>query len=136
MPVKLEARREAIHYRRQQTGDELVAVEGVDLRVGTGDFVSIVGPSGCGKTTLLNAVDGLLPVAAGSLLLDDREITAPGPDRAIVFQQPSLLPWRTVAGNVVYGLEMQHRQGRDRRETARQLIDLVGLSGFADSWPS
>jgi len=136
MPVKLEARRVAIHYRRQRTGDALVAVEGVDLRVGTGEFVSIVGPSGCGKTTFLNAVDGLLPIAAGSLLLDDREIAAPGPDRAMVFQAPSLLPWRTVTGNVVYGLEMQRRQKRERRNIARQLIDLVGLSGFADSWPS
>jgi len=134
--VKLEARRVAIHYRRQRTGDELVAVEAVDLGVSGGEFVSIVGPSGCGKTTFLNAVDGLLPIAAGSLLLDGREITAPGPDRAMVFQQPSLLPWRTVSGNVVYGLEMQHRAGPERRDIVRQLIDLVGLSGFADSWPS
>src|SRR3989454_4952463 len=134
--VKLEARRVGIRYRRQRTGDELVAVDGVDLIVSQGEFVSIVGPSGCGKTTFLNAVDGLIPIASGSLLLDDREITAPGPDRAMVFQQPSLLPWRTVTGNVVYGLEMQRRQRRERRDIARQLIDLVGLSGFADSWPS
>ena len=136
MPVKLEARRVAIHYRRQRTGDELVAVEGVDLGVSGGEFVSIVGPSGCGKTTFLNAVDGLLPIAAGSLLLDGREVAAPGPDRAMVFQQPSLLPWRTVTGNVIYGLEMQHRAGPERRDIVRELIDLVGLSGFADSWPS
>src|SRR2546428_4234230 len=134
--VKLEARRVGIRYRRKRTGDELVAVDGVDLTVSQGEFVSIVGPSGCGKTTFLNAVDGLIPIAAGSLLLDEREITAPGPDRAMVFQQPSLLPWRTVTGNVVYGLEMQRRQRRERRDIARQLIDLVGLSGFADSWPS
>src|SRR5712691_2453979 len=134
--VKLEARRVAIHYRRQRTGDELVAVDGVSLQVGDGEFVSIVGPSGCGKTTFLNAVDGLLPVASGTLLLEGREIAGPGRDRAMVFQQPSLLPWRTVTGNVVYGLEMQRRKGAESRETARRLIDLVGLTGFADSWPS
>jgi len=134
--VKLEARRVGIRYRRQRTGDELVAVDGVDLTVSQGEFVSIVGPSGCGKTTFLNAVDGLIPIASGSLLLDDREITAPGPDRAMVFQQPSLLPWRTVMGNVIYGIEMQHRAGRESREIAKRLIDLVGLGGFAESWPS
>ena len=134
--VKLEARRVGIRYRRQRTGDELVAVDGVDLTVSQGEFVSIVGPSGCGKTTFLNAVDGLIPIASGSLLLDEREITAPGPDRAMVFQQPSLLPWRTVIGNVIYGIEMQHRAGRESREIARRLIDLVGLGGFAESWPS
>jgi NitT/TauT family transport system ATP-binding protein len=134
--VKLEARRVGIRYRRQRTGDELVAVDGVDLTVSQGEFVSIVGPSGCGKTTFLNAVDGLIPIASGSLLLDDREISAPGPDRAMVFQQPSLLPWRTVMGNVIYGIEMQHRAGRESREIAKRLIDLVGLTGFAESWPS
>ena len=134
--VKLEARRVAIHYRRQRSGLNLIAVDGVDLRVDEGEFLSIVGPSGCGKTTFLNAVDGLIPIASGSLLLDGNEISSPGPDRAMVFQQPSLLPWRTVTRNVVYGLEMQHRAGEESRKTAAGLIDLVGLQGFADSWPS
>ena len=134
--VKLEARRVAIHYRRQRSGLNLIAVDGVDLRVDEGEFLSIVGPSGCGKTTFLNAVDGLIRIASGSLLLDGNEISSPGPDRAMVFQQPSLLPWRTVTRNVVYGLEMQHRAGRESRETAARLIDLVGLQGFADAWPS
>jgi len=134
--VKLEARRVAIKYRRQSTGLDLVAVDGVDLRIDDGEFVSIVGPSGCGKTTFLNAVDGLIAIESGALVLDGREIAAPGPDRAMVFQQPSLLPWRTVTGNVLYGLEMQHRGGEESRKTAARLIDLVGLEGFADSWPS
>jgi NitT/TauT family transport system ATP-binding protein len=133
VPVKLEARQVGIRYRRQRTGDELIAVDGVDLAVAQGEFVSIVGPSGCGKTTFLNAVDGLIPIASGSLMLDGREISAPGPDRAMVFQQPSLLPWRTVSGNVVYGLELQHRSNA---KTVESLIDLVGLGGFADAWPS
>ena len=134
--VKLEARQVGIRYRRQRTGDELVAVRGVDLSVADGEFVSIVGPSGCGKTTFLNAVDGLIPLAEGSLELDGRDITAPGPDRAMVFQQPSLLPWRTVTGNITYGLEMQHRQKAESRGVAAKLVELVGLQGFADAWPS
>jgi NitT/TauT family transport system ATP-binding protein len=133
VPVKLEARQVGIRYRRQRTGDELIAVDGVDLAVAQGEFVSIVGPSGCGKTTFINAVDGLIPIVSGSLKLDGREITAPGPDRAMVFQQPSLLPWRTVSGNVGYGLELQHRPST---RTVEGLIDLVGLGGFADAWPS
>ena len=133
--VKLEARRVAIHYRRQRTGDQLVATDGVDLTIADGEFVAIVGPSGCGKTTFLNAVDGLIPLASGSLLLDGHEIVAPGPDRAMVFQQPSLLPWRTVHGNVIYGLEMQRRRGKDSQKTAEALIELVGLGGFSDAWP-
>ena len=134
--MKLEARQVGIRYRRQRTGDELVAVRGVDLSVADGEFVSIVGPSGCGKTTFLNAVDGLIPLAEGSLELDGRDITAPGPDRAMVFQQPSLLPWRTVTGNITYGLEMQHRQKAESRGVAAKLVELVGLQGFADAWPS
>ena len=72
--MKLEARRVGIRYRRQRTGDELVAVDGVDLTVSQGEFVSIVGPSGCGKTTFLNAIDGLIPIASGSLVLNDRDL--------------------------------------------------------------
>src|SRR5438874_12599021 len=115
--AKLVARGVAVEYWLPRSEALFTAVEGVDLEIDDGEFVSIVGPSGCGKTTFLNAVDGLMPVASGSLLLDDREITAPGPDRAMVFQQPSLLPWRTVRGNVIYGIEMQHRPGRESRES-------------------
>src|SRR5216110_985864 len=134
--VKLEARRVAIHYRRQRSGLNLIAVDGVDLRVDEGEFLSIVGPSGCGKTTFLNAVDGLIPIADGSLTLDGREITKPGPDRAMVFQQPGLLPWRTVLGNVIFGVEAQGAMTkREATERAKQQIELVGLKGFEDAYP-
>src|SRR6059036_4315280 len=117
--AKLAAKGVVIEYWLQRSRTLFTAVNGVDLDVRPGEFLAIVGPSGCGKTTFLNAVDGLIPIASGSLLLDEREITAPGPDRAMVFQQPSLLPWRTVIGNVIYGIEMQHRAGRESREIAR-----------------
>jgi NitT/TauT family transport system ATP-binding protein len=113
------------------------ALAGVSLDVAAGEFVSIVGPSGCGKTTLLNAVDGLLPISGGALELNGKPITRPGPDRAMVFQQASLLPWRTVLGNVVYGLELQGRMAkRERTDRAREFITLVGLAGFEDAFPT
>lgn len=113
------------------------AVENVDLELSRGDFVCIVGPSGCGKTTFLNAVAGFLPINAGSLTLDGRDIPGPGPDRAMVFQHASLLPWRNVLDNVAYGLELSKTVKRaEARERARGLLDLVGLSAAADRHPA
>lgn len=113
-----------------------LAVDNADLELARRDFVCIVGPSGCGKTTLLNAVAGFIPIQGGSLTLDGRDIPGPGPDRAMVFQDASLLPWRTVLANVTYGLELGKSMKRaEARERARDLLDLVGLSGFADKFP-
>jgi NitT/TauT family transport system ATP-binding protein len=110
-------------------------LQDVDLQVMEGEFLSIVGPSGCGKTTFLSVVDGLIPATAGTITVDGREVSAPGPDRAMVFQDASLLPWRTVLGNVVYGLECQRVPAREARERARHFIDMVGLSGFEQHYP-
>jgi len=134
--AKLAARGVVIEYWLARFDKLFTAVDGVDLEVGDGEFVAIVGPSGCGKTTFLNAVDGLIPIAAGSLTLDGREITAPGRDRAVVFQQPGLLPWRTVLGNVIFGVEAQGTMPmREATERAQQQIELVGLKGFEDAYP-
>ena len=134
--VKLRAEGVRIHYRRSRSNLPFLAVDGVDLEIRNGEFVAIVGPSGCGKTTFLNAVDGLIPISAGSLTLNGGAIKGPGRDRAVVFQQPSLLPWRTVLGNVVYGLELQRRvRRREALERCREFITLVGLEGFEDSFP-
>ena len=124
-----------IEYWLGRSRSIFTAVDGVDLAVRPGEFLAIVGPSGCGKTTFLNAVDGLQPISAGSLNLDGREITAPGPDRAMVFQQPGLLPWRTVLGNVLFGIEAQGAMGKDAVSRAKQQIELVGLQGFEDAYP-
>ncbi len=133
--MKLQARDVVVHYRRQRYGDLFLAVDGVTLDIDAGEFVAVVGPSGCGKTTFLNAVDGLLPITSGTLSLDGRQIDRPGRDRAVVFQQPSLLPWRTVIGNVIYGLELQGDRAGDARERSLGLIELVGLKGFEDAYP-
>src|SRR5206468_3815792 len=108
----------------------------IDLDVQEGELVCIVGPSGCGKTTLLNAVDGLMRTSAGRIVVDGRDVTGPGPDRAMVFQHDSLFPWRTVAANVAYGLELQGKlAAQARRERSLALVELVGLSGFAEHYP-
>src|ERR687883_2163397 len=124
--ARLNARNVTIYYWIERQNQPFLAIDGATLDVEPGEFVSIVGPSGCGKTTLLSAIDGLLPISGGQLTLDGRPITKPGPDRAMVFQQPSLLPWRNVLGNVVYGLELQGRiSKRQRQERAGELIRLV-----------
>ncbi len=133
--MKLEARDVVIHHRRQRYGDMLLAVDRVSLEIGEGEFVAIVGPSGCGKTTFLNAIDGLLPLTSGTLALNGRRIDRPGRDRAMVFQQPSLLPWRTVTRNVAYGLELQHLPKVEALATASRFVELVGLKGFEESYP-
>jgi len=135
--TKLVAKDVTIHYWLQRLNRAFLAVDSASLDVRSGEFVALVGPSGCGKTTLLNAVDGLIPITAGTLELDGRPITKPGEDRAMVFQQPSLLPWRTAVGNVIYGLELQGGLSKQAaRERALDLVKLVGLSGFEHSLPS
>lgn len=136
----LEASGVCIEYRptgrsRDTTG--VLAVQDVNLVLARTDFVCVVGPSGCGKTTFLNAIAGFLPVNAGSLRLDGRDIPGPGPDRAMVFQQASLLPWRNVLDNVTYGLELGKAMRRAQaRQRARDLLDLVGLSGAEHQYPA
>jgi ABC-type methionine transport system ATPase subunit len=119
--VKLRAIDVTIHYWIERAARPFLAVDGASIEVRSGEFVAIVGPSGCGKTTFLNAVDGLQPISGGELELNGKAIGRPGADRAMVFQQASLLPWRTVMGNVVYGLELQRRTSKqERMQRARE----------------
>ena len=135
MAVKLEARGIRLDYLRPRTTIRQAALQDVDLKVMEGEFVSIVGPSGCGKTTFLSVVDGLIPATAGTITVDGRAVSKPGQDRAMVFQDASLLPWRSVLKNVVYGLECQKVGAREARERAMYFIDMVGLSGFEQHYP-
>lgn len=111
------------------------ALKGIDLSVVEGEFVSIVGASGSGKSTLLRIIDGLLPPTNGSVYLDGKPITGPGPDRGMVFQQDSLLPWKTVAENVAYGLTLAGARFSQAEPVAQRFIDLAGLRGFESSYP-
>ena len=96
-----------------------VALTGVDLKIAKGEFLSIIGHSGCGKSTLLNIVAGLLRATTGGVLLDKEEVNEPGPDRAVVFQNHSLLPWLTVYGNVRLAVDKVH--GRTKSSATRRL---------------
>jgi NitT/TauT family transport system ATP-binding protein len=135
MIPKLEAQDIRLAYLQPRTNTQLVALDGVNLQVMNGEFVAIVGPSGCGKTTFLSVVDGLIAATGGRVMVDGEVVTRPGPDRAVVFQDASLLPWRTVLGNVRYGLECLGVGARDADARAEKLIALVGLSGFEHHYP-
>ena len=133
--TKLQAMGLRMEYYQPRTGGRLLALDNVNLAVEEGEFVTIVGPSGCGKTTFINIVDGLLKPTGGSVLLDGKVVTEPGRDRAMVFQDPCLMPWRTVLKNVMYGLECRGLDGPAEKERALSFIKLVGLSGFEDHFP-
>ncbi|XYI01577.1 ABC transporter ATP-binding protein [Sorangium sp. So ce1128] len=112
------------------------AVRDLDLTVEGGELVSLLGPSGCGKSTILNAVAGYVAPERGSILVGGERVDAPGPERGMVFQQCSLLPWKTVLNNVGFGLKMRGVPARERAEASRRLLGLVGLSGFEDAYPA
>jgi NitT/TauT family transport system ATP-binding protein len=111
------------------------ALGGVSFSVRAGEFVSVIGPSGCGKSTLLRIIDGLVASDEGSVLVDGKKVTAPGRDRAVVFQYFGLYPWRSVLRNVEFGLELQGVPVAERRDRARRNIALVGLGGFENHYP-
>jgi NitT/TauT family transport system ATP-binding protein len=111
------------------------ALDGVEFAVGAGEFVCIVGPSGCGKTTLFRLIAGLEAPTTGEVRLDGDPVTGPGTDRGMVFQEYGLFPWRTVEGNVAFGLEEQGVPEAERARRVEEMIDLVGLDGFADAYP-
>jgi NitT/TauT family transport system ATP-binding protein len=119
----------------QPRGHTFTALQDINLDVEPGEFVSLVGPSGSGKTTLLDLLGGLSRASAGEVLVDGVPITGPGPDRGVVFQQYALFPWRTAQANVEFGLEGNGLGKHQRVERAREYLDLVGLSGFADRYP-
>jgi NitT/TauT family transport system ATP-binding protein len=112
------------------------AVRNVSMHVGSGEFVSIVGPTGCGKSTLMEIVAGLTDPTAGEVTIAGEPVTGPRRDVGVVFQKDSTFPWRTVLENVEFGLQMHGVTFDERRERSRNVIELVGLSGFEDTYPN
>jgi nitrate/nitrite transport system ATP-binding protein len=120
-----------------KTGGEYVALRNVDLKISQGEFVSLIGHSGCGKSTLLNIIAGFEQASIGGVVLSGKQITEPGPDRMMVFQNYSLLPWLTVRQNIALAVDkvMTDLPPAERREIIEQHIDLVGLRAAADKRP-
>ena len=114
---------------------EVKALADVSLSVRANEFISIIGPSGCGKTTLLKMIDGLIPYDSGQILIGGKLVSAPGPDRAVVFQSFALLPWRTVLANVEFSLELRQIPKENRAKTARDYLARVGLAEFENHYP-
>ncbi len=133
--LAVEARDVSVSYDRLREKDTLIALEDFSLDVAEGEFVAIVGPSGCGKSTFLNVVAGLTFPVAGEVAVMGRPVTGPQTDRAVVFQDYALMPWRTTEANVRFGLELQRRVDSDTKEKVARYIKMVGLSGFERAYP-
>ncbi|MCY1229932.1 Bicarbonate transport ATP-binding protein CmpD [compost metagenome] len=111
-------------------------MQSLDFAIAAGEFVCILGPSGCGKSTLLGAMAGHLKPSAGRLEVDGQPVEGPSPERGMVFQHHTLLPWRSVLDNVAFGLKMQGIGTLERQRRAVEFLGLVGLGDFAERWPS
>jgi NitT/TauT family transport system ATP-binding protein len=125
------------YVRRQGRHREVMHVlEDIHLGVRRGQFITVIGPSGCGKSTLLNCIAGLTEFDSGKITVGGQEVHGPGFERAVVFQQASLLPWRTIKRNVAYGLELRRElSSPEISARAAEVIELVGLTGFASHYP-
>ncbi|WPB55794.1 ABC transporter ATP-binding protein [Xylophilus sp. GOD-11R] len=122
------------HWFKVPTG-VLQVLDGVDLQVQPGEFVALLGPSGCGKSTLLRLVAGLEPATAGHIAQDGEAITRPDPSRIVVFQDPTLYPWRTVWDNVALGPQARGLLKGARKQRVDDALKLVGLTEFAKAFP-
>ncbi|MGH7279233.1 MAG: ABC transporter ATP-binding protein [Candidatus Rokuibacteriota bacterium] len=126
---------QALSKRYAVDDGEIVALSSISVSVADSEFVCLLGPSGCGKSTLLKIVAGLIEPSGGSILINGREVTGPGPDRAVVFQDYALFPWMTVAENVEFGLAARSVEAARRRAVSAELLRAVDLSEFAGKYP-
>ncbi len=116
-------------------GDEQIAVSQLDLDIQAGEFVCLVGPSGCGKTTLINMMAGFDRPSSGSVVIDGKTVTAPSPNHIMIFQDYGLYPWRTVLGNVLFGLQARGVPPAEAKGKALAALELVGLLQSIDKHP-
>ena len=119
----------------KQGNKEFLAVGGIDFTVQDKEFVAIVGPSGCGKTTCLRMVAGLDMPSKGTVLVGGKKVKGPGPDRAVVFQQFALFPWKTVQENIEFGLKSMSMSTTEKQEKIARLVSLMGLEGYEQAYP-
>ncbi len=121
---------------QEDTTAPIVALDSVDISVEQNEFLSVVGPSGCGKSTLLYLLGGFLELTGGEILIDGKPVDGPSADRGVVFQHFALFPWKTVMGNVEYGLAEKNIPREERRKISQEFIDMVKLTGFEDVFPN
>jgi NitT/TauT family transport system ATP-binding protein len=114
---------------------EVVALKDINLEIPQGQFVCLLGPSGCGKSTLLNAVAGFAPPSSGTISADGKPVTAPGPERGMVFQEYALFPWMTVADNIAFGLQIKGQPRAQIRATVDRLLTMLSLQDFRNRYP-
>ena len=131
----IEIRDVSHRYAARDGGGEHWALRGVSVKIESGTFVSLLGPSGCGKTTLLRIANGLIRPSHGEVRIDDKTVTGPSADRAMVFQEFNLLPWRSARRNVEMPLEVLGVAAAQRREISAQRLAQVGLEKFAGFYP-
>jgi len=124
-----------VEYELIREKETLTALWNMSLKIPAGEFLVVVGPSGCGKTTFINVVVGLIKPSDGRVMCGGTMVTGPGNDRAMVFQDYALMPWRTIRKNVEFGLELQGRLNADTAQNVDYYINLVGLWGFEDNLP-
>ncbi|MFC5353594.1 ABC transporter ATP-binding protein [Azospirillum himalayense] len=133
--IQIDIRNLGKVYGGTSSDNMVVALDGVDLRIRRGEFISLLGPSGCGKSTLLGIVAGFQSASSGTLLQNGRPIVRPDPSRTVVFQDYALFGWMTVQQNVEFGLKAKGMAKKQRAEIARSLIDMVRLTGFEEKYP-
>ncbi|NVM74936.1 NitT/TauT family transport system ATP-binding protein [Duganella sp. SG902] len=114
---------------------EVVALKDINLEIPQGQFVCLLGPSGCGKSTLLNAVAGFAPPSSGSITVEGRAVTTPGPERGMVFQEYALFPWMTVEDNVAFGLQIKGQPRARIQATVDKLLNMLSLQDFRSRYP-
>jgi NitT/TauT family transport system ATP-binding protein len=134
MPGAIDISDVTVAYPQAKSDRRLIALWRLSLRIDSGEFITVVGPSGCGKTTLLNCIAGLVHPVEGEVRIDGEPVVGPGPDRAVVFQDYALFPWRTVWDNIHFGLEGRRRV-EDADQRIRSSVRLVGLDGFEKAYP-
>ena len=132
--VALEAGGVRKSYAKNGRALEILDIERFSVR--EGEFITVIGPSGCGKSTFLHIIGGFIKAEGGSIRVYGEEVSGPGPDRGMMFQEFALFPWRTVAGNVAWGLEAQSRPLAEVEGTVRKYLDMMGLADFAHHFPA
>jgi NitT/TauT family transport system ATP-binding protein len=116
-------------------GREVIALDSINLNLQSGEFICLLGPSGCGKSTLLNAIAGFSAPTIGTVIVDEKQVIEPGPDRGMVFQEYALFPWMTVEKNIAFGLEIKKLPKREINEKVDALLQMLNLQDFRERYP-